>query len=63
MTRQLAQPWKKWYQPNQEYEKPTHFVVPIMAAGNVMPEPSADDQVDLSEPKPERKQEEEKEQR
>jgi hypothetical protein len=52
MPTQLVQPWKKWYQPNEEYEKPTHFVVPIMAAGNVLLTKLPKGHSDLSQPKP-----------
>ena len=60
MPGQLVQPWKKWYQPNEEYEKPTHFVVPIMAAGNAAPVTLPERRGDLGQPKPKPKPEESK---
>jgi hypothetical protein len=47
----LDQPWKKWYEPKENLENPTHFVVPVMAAGNQAPK-LPEGRSDLSQPKP-----------
>ncbi|KAF8851462.1 hypothetical protein BDZ45DRAFT_750655 [Acephala macrosclerotiorum] len=48
----LYQPWKKWYSPSPTVEV-THFVVPVMAAGNADTTATIEDPADLSgSPKP-----------
>lgn len=46
----LSQPWKAWYAARPSPDKPTHYVVPYMAAGNKQPV-NKNGRLDLSKPK------------
>ena len=47
----LSQPWMTWYAANESPVKPTHYVVPYMAAGNAAAVNSSAERLDLSKPK------------
>ena len=46
-----SQPWVTWYAANESPAKPTHYVVPYMAAGNMAAVNSSGKRLDLSKPK------------
>lgn len=48
----LEQPWKEWYAAKDISTKVTHYVVPVMAAGNRAPAFRKNERLDLSRPKP-----------
>ena len=48
----LAQPWKAWYCPERVEDISTHYIVPVMAAGNRAPVSQDRREMDLSKKKP-----------
>ena len=47
----LEQPWKEWYAAKDISSQVTHYVVPVMAAGNRAPAFRKNERLDLSKPK------------